>query len=141
LRAANPAANPLVLRGHDDNIRALAFSSDGNWLATGSDDYTARLWNLHAANPASDSVVLPGHDGIINSVTFSPNRSAGTGTNIQWLATGSSDHTVRLWLIQLDDLKTQACQSAGRNLSLKEWAQYFPNQEYEITCNQWPVTP
>ncbi len=141
LRATNPAANPLVLRGHDDSIHSLAFSSDGNWLASGSDDRTTRIWNLRAANPALDSVVLSGQDGTINSVAFSPIKSAGTGANVQWLATGSSDHTVRLWLVQLDALESQACQVAGRNLTSKEWAQYFPNQAYEKTCNQFPATP
>jgi hypothetical protein len=57
------------------------------------------------------------------------------------LATGSSDHTVHLWQLQLDELEIQACQSAGRNLTSKEWAQYFPNRAYEITCPQWPPTP
>jgi WD40 repeat protein len=141
LHAANPAINPIVLRGHNDNIHSLAFSSDGNWLATGSDDHTTRLWDLRAANPASDSVVLIGQDGTINSIAFSQKRSAETGANIQWLATGSSDHTVRLWFVQLGELESQACQSAGRNLTSKEWAQYFPNQAYEKTCNQFPATP
>jgi hypothetical protein len=32
----------------------------------------------------------------------------------------------------------QACQRAGRNMSLDEWATYFFEQEYRKTCTQWP---
>ncbi|MBA3533453.1 MAG: hypothetical protein H0T73_16165 [Ardenticatenales bacterium] len=41
-----PQSQPIVLQGHTDFIRTLAFSPDGQWLATGSDDRTARLWTL-----------------------------------------------------------------------------------------------
>lgn len=33
-------------RGHLTSINAVAVSSDGNYLLTGSDDHTARLWDF-----------------------------------------------------------------------------------------------
>lgn len=38
---------PVALRGHDDFINDLAFSSDGRWLATASRDGTARMWRVN----------------------------------------------------------------------------------------------
>ena len=40
------AASPVrvVLRGHDDWVRAVAWSPDGKRLTTASNDCTARIW-------------------------------------------------------------------------------------------------
>jgi WD40 repeat protein len=46
LSAKDPAANPVVLRGHEDDVNAVAISPDNHWLVTGSADKTARLWFL-----------------------------------------------------------------------------------------------
>ena len=36
LRAKDPAANPVVLRGHEGTVNAVAISPDNHWLVTGS---------------------------------------------------------------------------------------------------------
>jgi WD40 repeat protein len=84
------AVEPIVLRGHRDNVFAIAVSSNDRWLATGSWDHTARLWNLGMPDPAAtEPIVLAGHTGSVDVVAFSP--------DCRWLVTGSSDHTARLW--------------------------------------------
>jgi tetratricopeptide (TPR) repeat protein len=42
----NPAANPVVLRGHEGPVSAVAISPDNRWLVTGSEDKTARLCGI-----------------------------------------------------------------------------------------------
>ena len=41
------AAQPVVLKGHESYVDAVAFSPDNRWVVTGSGDRTARLWLLH----------------------------------------------------------------------------------------------
>ena len=81
LSAKDPAANPVVLRGHEGAVYAVAISPDNRWLVTGSDDKTARLWDLSAKDPAANPMVLRGHEGAVYAVAISPDN--------RWLVTGS----------------------------------------------------
>jgi WD40 repeat protein len=73
---------------------------------------------------------LQGHEGAITTLAFS--------VDSHWLATGSSDRTVRLWPVSQDELIRLACASAGRNLSQQEWKQFFSGEDYRVTCDRWP---
>ena len=40
---------------HDDSVNAVAFSPDGQKLATASDDNTARLWDVETRQRAAEA--------------------------------------------------------------------------------------
>lgn len=77
---------PIVLRGHTDQVQWAAFSPDGARIVTASLDGTAQVW---AANGKGKAIVLHGHEGSVYSAAFSPD-----GTRA---ATASRDGTARVW--------------------------------------------
>ena len=75
-----------TLTGHTDLVNSVAFSPDGNTIATGDNDETLRLWD---ANTGILKHTLIGHTSWIYSIAFSPDGKT--------IATGSGDGTVLLW--------------------------------------------
>ncbi|GAA0593612.1 hypothetical protein GCM10010394_23700 [Streptomyces crystallinus] len=60
------------LTGHDDTVKALAFSPDGRTLATASSDHTVRLWNVSQPPHPQLLSTLTGHTTQLGTVAFSP---------------------------------------------------------------------
>lgn len=59
----------------------------------------------------------------------------------RWLASGSADGTVRLWLTP-EALIGDACNYVQRNLSWQEWQRYVgPGEPYALTCPDLPAHP
>src|SRR5262245_60281560 len=84
----------LVLKGHKDLVRCLAYSPDGRTLAAGSNDKTVCLWDL----PSGERKPSPKpHKRIVYSVAFSPDGRT--------LASGSADRTVRLWDVAAGEVR------------------------------------
>jgi WD40 repeat protein len=67
----------------------VAFAPDAQTLATGSADWTVRLWNLTATPKPKQRFEPEGHLSHVHAVAFAPDD--------QTLATGSYDRGVRLW--------------------------------------------
>jgi hypothetical protein len=70
-----------------------------------------------------------------------------TGIRIEWSADGSlltipGDDRVTLWNFDTDSWPEIACETAGRNLTRKEWDAFGPRiGEYRATCPQFPIEP
>jgi WD40 repeat protein len=74
------------LLGHTLLVNDIAFSPDGQRVATGSSDRTVRIWD---AGTGMEILTLHGHTQAIQSVRFLSNGHR--------LISGSSDGTVRVW--------------------------------------------
>ena len=75
-----------TLRGHTDAVDSVAWSPNGQTLASASRDGTLRLWD---PNNGINFAMLRGHTGKINSLVWSPDG--------RLLASRSDDGTVRIW--------------------------------------------
>ncbi len=74
----------ILMRG----VYTVAFSPDGQTIASGGDDDTIKIWQ------ASDGKLLntlTGHSGGVESVAFSPDG--------QTIASGGADRTIKLWQV------------------------------------------
>jgi WD40 repeat protein len=74
-----------IVSRHENNILSVSFSPDGKNILTGSQDSTARLWDLNG----NLLQVFKGHNGFVFSAVFSPDSKS--------ILTGSMDNTARLW--------------------------------------------
>lgn len=80
---------PKILEGHLAKVSSLAFSKNGEILASaGSGDNTVRLWQINQLDDSTE--VLRGHEGSVQAVAFSPDGKT-------LASVGSSDSSVRLW--------------------------------------------
>jgi len=75
-----------TLTGHSGPVLCLAWSSDGNWIASGSADRSIRIWEASGKFVRS----LNNHAGAVQAVIFAPDG--------QTLFSASSDATIRVWL-------------------------------------------
>ena len=70
---------------HNDRVRVVAFHPHEPILATGSQDWTAKLWN----SAGGKELATLHHQGPVKTLAFSADG--------KYLLTGSDDHTARLW--------------------------------------------
>ncbi|HSE97930.1 MAG TPA: hypothetical protein VLD57_06625 [Blastocatellia bacterium] len=72
-----------------DYVRSVAFSPDGQFVASGFLYEGIKVWEVDSAAKVRS---LKGHSSSVNSLSFSPNNA--------WLASASRDRTIRLWDVE-----------------------------------------
>jgi WD40 repeat protein/serine/threonine protein kinase len=76
----------FTLNAHHWIVMCLAFSPDGQWLASGGQDPDVHLWNARTGAPAG---TIRAHAGAVWSLQFTPDG--------RQLMTSGADHKIKFW--------------------------------------------
>jgi len=109
--------------GYGAAVNSVAFSPDGQYVASGSSDRSLKVWRIVDSTLVSNRF---DHTERVNAVAFSPNG--------QWLATGSADNTAKLyrtsnWALERtftghpDDIPSIAFSPDSAGLATGSWDQ------------------
>ena len=82
-----------LLRGPMGGANAIAYSSDGHFLAAAHEDRTVYIWDIFNGSTRT----FPGHTGHIRAIAFSDDDSM--------VASGGTDNTIRIWDVHANKLR------------------------------------
>ena len=128
-KTLNPTWNCVrTLTGHLSSISSIAFSPDGQTLASGSADRTIKIWNLNSRVPR---YTLSGHSSLIDAVAISSDGKI--------LASGSWDYTIKIWNLETGELIQTLCEHSGwiKSLAITPDGQSLASSSADRTIKLW----
>jgi WD40 repeat protein len=123
----------MTINGHSDMVTALAFSRDGQFLVSGSEDKTIMVWNFTAGAQQPD-YVLKGHHRMVSSVAFSPDAKLVVST--------SDDGTMRVWsgAVSVDESVMEGHTRAVRTIAFSHDGRHIASGSEDSTILVWDAT-
>ncbi|MBD2413878.1 hypothetical protein FACHB389_27170 [Nostoc calcicola FACHB-389] len=119
-----------ILRGHSNRVFCVAFSPNGQFLASGSADRTIKLWSPHTGKCLN---TLHGHGSWVWAIAFAPDGNL--------LASAGHDHTIKIW----DVHSGECCQTLQGHpgsvlaIALSQDGKTLFSSGYEKIVKQWDV--
>ncbi|RKP24382.1 WD40-repeat-containing domain protein, partial [Syncephalis pseudoplumigaleata] len=119
-----PTRTAVVYRGHTSRIRSFALDPTGQWMASGSDDKTARLWEVATGR----CLAVWQLDDVVEHVAWNPSRDLS-------LLSAAAGHKV--FLINPKQLWDTERQLNTQNLLSTGFAQAAAIASDEIMACRW----
>jgi WD40 repeat protein len=111
LQAKNIPTSFVDLPSYQGQLCSLAVSRYGDWVATGNEDGTVRLWRLNAQTGAVTGTDLRMHNEPVRAIRFAPDgRSLITAAGRQ-----SGKGTIRAWSLESADTTADAVLADSSN--------------------------
>jgi WD40 repeat protein len=117
-----------TLTGHAGEVNTIAVSSDGQQIATGSDDRTIKIWSL---NTHKELRTLKGHSQWVYSVAISPDDRT--------VVSGSKDETIKVWHLNTgQELRSLPAHASYINsVAISPDGQKIASGSYDKTVKIW----
>jgi WD40 repeat protein len=130
-----------TLVGHQQAVSSIAFSPDGRQLVSSSFDKTIKVWDTNSGKCLK---TLLGHRSRIWTVAFHPNGrtiASGGDDNCTLLASGSADHTIKIWDWNLNNcLQTlHGHKSWVWKVAFSPCGQILASSSYDQTVKIWDI--
>nr|MDZ8288500.1 ribosome assembly protein 4 [Nostoc sp. ChiSLP01] len=127
----NRAIEVNTLEGHKDQVNSVAYSPNGQQLASASLDNTIKIWDFSSGQLLK---TLTGHSDRVISVAYSSNG--------QQLASASDDKTIKIWNVSNSQLlKTLTGHSSSVNsVAYSPSGQQLASASDDKTIKIWDVS-